>query len=270
MDSLCKAGVVRCTPIILFIVSLVGMMMVFSAGERVEAQVRISATPLSAVLPQAQLQSVQQEVVFASPTPTATETPEQGVSLEVKLDLGTADVRGMPDPDGERLDPIASGTRYVVTGRFYRWLQIRYDKSLTGYGWVFEDLVTMTGSDAIPDVDPYVTPSVTPVGGNIEATRAAVTLTPGAVETLDAQARLIAIPDGLSTEESENAGVLPTFTKPAELAPRDAPLAQQDSVTNAFEETLVRAATGQIPPIAPIVVLAGAGLIGMIISLWRR
>jgi hypothetical protein len=249
---------------------IIGLMI--SHGDPVSAQngIRVSPTPVQVQLPQAPVQPIQQEEVFASETPVPTSTDDPTVMLEVKPDLETADVRGMPEPEGERLDPIKTGAHYPVTGRYYKWIQFRYDKSLSGFGWVFEDLVDITGSNTIPDLDPYSTPTITPIGGNIEETRAAVTLTPGGVETVDAQARLISIPTLAVTGTIENVGPLPTFTMPAELAPRDAPAAVEDSGANTFEETLVRAATGQIPPIVPILVLAGLGLFGMIVSMWRR
>jgi hypothetical protein len=266
-----QKDVVRRVSISFFIMMAIGCWLLFTPDNPVGAQVRISPTPVSASLPQVQpQQSVEQEAVFVSPTPAPTETPEPGVFLEVKADLGTADVRGMPDPEGDALDPIKTGDRFLVTGRYFRWIQFRYDKALSGYGWVFEDLVNLNGTDAIPNIDPYATPSITPVGGNVEETRLAVTLTPGAVETLDAQSRLIVVPSMEATGEVEDVGVLPTYTKPAELAPRDAPAAVQEAATNALEDTLVRAATGQIPPIVPVLMLAGAGMLGMIVSLWRR
>jgi len=237
--------------------------------ESVLAQVRVSATPVSAVLPQAQPQAIQQQAMFASPTPTVTPTEDLSIGFEVKPDLGTADVRAMPDPEGERLDPIKSGTRYIITGRFYKWIRFQYDKALDGSGWVFEDLVDITGTGTIPDIDPYATPSATPAGGNIEETRAAVTLTPGAIDTLDAQARLIAVPTMATTGEVQ-AGVLPTYTRPAEVAPRQTQAAVSSGRPATLQETLARAATGQIPPIVPILVLGAAGLLGMIVSLWRR
>jgi len=271
MKSLCRVHAVKRISIILCIFGTLGCLVFFAPSGQVAAQVRVSATPLSASLPQAQPQAVQQESVFVSPTAAPTETPLPGVFLEVKPDLGEADTRELPDlEDGIKLESIAAGTPYLVTGRYFRWLQFRYDKSGTGYGWVFEDLIDLSGEGSTPEIDPFALPSATPPPGGNEETRVAVTLTPGAVETLDAQARVIVLADMVSTEELENAGVLPTFTKPAELAPRDAPAAQQQSETNAFEETLVRAAAGQIPPLVPILILAAAGMLGMIVSVWRR
>lgn len=237
----------------------------------VAAQVRISPTPVSASLPLPQVQApvVEQEAVFMSPTPSITPTEDLAVSLERNPAVLAWNVYDIPDPDegyGVIIGSLEEGVRYPVVGRYFEWLQFQYEDQLA---WIHGTEVILNNDGLIPEIDPFITPTATSPGADAELTRAAVTLTPGAFETLDAEARVLTLPE-LATEELENGGILPTFTKPAELAPRNAPAALQEAASNAFEETISRAAAGRIPPLAPILVLAAAGFLGMIVSLWRR
>lgn len=269
MTPLFYAGAARRASFLLVFFSAVACVVFFTPQARVVAQVRISPTPVSASLPlpQAQPQAVQQEEVFLSPTPTVTPTEDPSVTLERNPGVLAWNVYNLPDiEDGTLLGSLEEGGRYPVVGRYFEWLQFQYEDTLA---WIHQTEVIVNNDGNIPPVDPYVTPTATSPGADAELTRAAVTLTPGAFETLDAEARLITLPE-LATQELENAGVLPTFTQPAEVAPRNAPAALQEAASNAFEDTISRAAAGRIPPLVPILMLAGAGLLGMLGSLWRR
>jgi hypothetical protein len=268
MTALFHIGAARRVSLLIMI-GAIACLVFFTPQAQVAAQVRISPTPVSASLPlpQAQSQPIQQEEVFMSPTPSATATEDPTVTLERNPGVLAWNVYNLPDPeDGTLLGSLEEGVRYPVTGIYFEWLQFQYEDTLA---WIHQTEVIVNNDGNIPPFDPYITPTPTSPGADAELTRAAVTLTPGAFETLDAEARLITLPE-LATQELENAGVLPTFTKPAEVAPRNAPAALQEAASNAFEETISRAAAGRIPPLVPILMLAGAGLLGMLGSLWRR
>lgn len=269
MTSLFHTGAARrLSPILLMIGAICALVFITPDGP-VAAQVRISPTPVSASLPLPQVQApvVEQEAVFMSPTPSITPTEDLAVTLERNPGVLAWNIYNLPDPeDGTLLGSLEEGVRYPVVGRYFEWVQFQYEDTLA---WIHQTEVVINNDGNIPAVDPYVTPTATSPGADAELTRAAVTLTPGAFETLDAEARILSLQE-LATEELENGGILPTFTKPAELAPRNAPAALQEAASNAFEETISRAAAGRIPPLAPILMLAAAGLLGMIVSIWRR
>src|SRR5689334_17422266 len=104
----------------------------------VMAQVRVSATPVSAVIPT--LTQPPTVLAISTFTPTWTATPEAGVTLEVRADIGgEINVRTLPDPNSEQLGAIKPGVRYPITARYFRWLRFELDGKS---GWVFDELVT--------------------------------------------------------------------------------------------------------------------------------
>jgi uncharacterized protein YraI/beta-lactamase class A len=70
---------------------------------------------------------------------------QTGVTAEA---IGTANLRSIPSTDGELLGAINSGTRYPVVGRseFFPWILIASPETNTVIGWVFADLVTVSGN----------------------------------------------------------------------------------------------------------------------------
>lgn len=219
-----------------------------------------------------------------TPTPTRTATPIGPVQVEA---LEAANVRGDPDPEGALLGQIRPGEFYNVIRQYYRWIEIQFDAAPNRRGWVFEDLVRVIGdAGAIAQVESL---SATVEGApdlNSTSTQAALTQTPGGLLTATAIARTnpvpalavqqfdIDAPDSSApvelTEEAISAA-LPTFTYPPgiiALAPTE-PAAQPDIPTEAVSRA-ARPTDGGIPPLLPIAVLGGLGLLGLMISSVRR
>src|SRR5262249_27404694 len=94
----------------------------------------------------------------STPTATYTATPVGPVLLEA---LTEANVRAKPDPESDLLGTIHTGDVYPVLGRYYRWYQFQYNKSASGTGWVFDDLVKITGDESqILDLSENALPTV--------------------------------------------------------------------------------------------------------------
>lgn len=243
------------------------------------AQSLVTATPVPISLPTQTVPVIEQEI-----TPTFTPTPEiqggatTGVTLEARVDSGAVNVRADPDPDAAILGTISAGTTYPVTGRYFRWLQFRYERSGSGLGWVFDGLVELVGDPAaIPEIDPFAIPTADPLIVNATQTASVITLTPGAPQTL---AAISGTP--LATQESGFPGsggqasdAMPTFTVPPELvgmlppATQNAPL-ENATATPAAVTNTAAASSQRLAPIIPIVILGGLGLLGLGISALRR
>src|SRR5262249_40264488 len=95
-------------------------------------------------------------------TPTRTPTPVQvGLArVQARSQETGANVRALGTTDSTILGKIFRGQFYAVVGRHDKWLLIQYDKSPTALGWVYEDVVDVTGMDSalIPTVDPTEPP----------------------------------------------------------------------------------------------------------------
>jgi len=224
--------------------------------------------PTQAILPT--------EIALDTPTPTWTPTAEGPVLLRLSDNVESANMRLQPDPSGELLGQIEPNTTYVVTGRYFSWYQFVNDRSPTGRAWVFESLVTIIGDVAdIPDVDPFAEPTPDTNIQNITATWEAFAATPGAFETATAESRVILVPTFGVNDSEGNTGRLPTFTPPPELNSISrlepgrvivTPTPVPDLVSDSVEAVL----SGRIAPVVPISLLAGFGLLGLIVSISRR
>src|SRR5664279_5887186 len=116
-----------------------------------------------------------------APTPTRTATP-LGIALLEAKDF--ANVRADPSTDSAQLGTIRAGEKYNVIGRYISWIQFEYQASPTGKGWVFGDLVNLTGNtDNIPNIDPFSQTQVNNVGAGATGTQTILTQTPGGVLT---------------------------------------------------------------------------------------
>ncbi len=246
---------------------------ILSQHVRVETTLQVSATParinLSTPTP-VPTQQVYTETATRTPTPTGL------VVLEANTE---ANVRAQPDPESERLGTIRSGEVYTVLGRYYRWLQFQYDPSPNGKGWVFDELVTLTGdTSSLPDLAEQDIPTIDPTLLGVTETLQVVTLTPGGILTSTANARIIPAPASGGEENNadsiaggNNTVVLPTFTYPADITTPNPGASVQAAPTTAPNPTeLVNTVNSELPPIVPILVLGGLGLLGLIISSLRR
>lgn len=244
-------------------------------------QVAVSATPASIVLP-SPLPLSTQESVNATPTLTRTPTVQGPAMLEP---LTEANVRGQPDPESELLGTIRVGDLYPIIGRYFRWYQFQYPQSPSGTGWVFDELVQIIGDEAsITDLSVEELPTVDVVAQAGTETQAAVTQTPGGVLTQTAQ--VIQLPvqgatvpgvevtPGAVGESAIN--VLPTFTFPPEVAlvPPDTAYSVATGIeltpTPAPANTLLISISDGLPPITPVLLLGGFGLLGLFITSRRK
>jgi hypothetical protein len=267
----------------LIVVSVFVALLLIKASAYVQAdtkqQINISATPASITLPSPLPLTTQQ---VSTPTATYTPTPIGPVLLEAKTE---ANVRAEADPGADLLGTIQAGEVYPVVGRYYRWYQFQYDKSASGTGWVFDELVNITGDESkILDLSDNALPTVDGTTVALTETLQAITQTPGGILTATAASQVIPLPvapgnnPGGASANSALPGevsVLPTFTYPPDvplIAP-DTALKSDPSVfatPTLIPNSLEFSVAEGLPPFVPILVLGGLGLLGLIISSFRR
>lgn len=196
--------------------------------------------------------------------PTLAPTTVAAVVLEAG---DTANVRTQPDTAASQLGTIRNGDLYPVIGRYFEWLQFEYPPSPNGTGWVFGQLVSVTGDlSLVPEVDLAAEPTFDPLAGNATATQNSITQTPGGLLTATAFERFIAGSDGTQVPGQ----ILPTFTYP----PNAALIAPTPDIALSQEQQAPQTASAPtnegIPPILPILLVGGLGLLGLIVSALRR
>src|SRR5690606_21798840 len=120
---------------VILIFTVVGLM------QTAHAQELITSTPVRIQIPDQAAPAVE---IISSPTITRTPTPA-AVMVSAKEGAGEVNVRAEPDVESDRLGSIRAGEFYPVLGRYFRWIQFQYDTSPTGRGWVFDELVDITG-----------------------------------------------------------------------------------------------------------------------------
>lgn len=217
------------------------------------AQARATATPVVAVIitPTAEGQD--------PPTPTSTATlsptPLPAVRLRARSTAGNINVRALPNLESAVLGIIVDATQYEVLRNYYRWYEFRYDASPNGRGWVYGDLVEIIGDRSLIEVIDDA--------AEIESPGQAEDLLAGGAD--DESQRTIAISTVQAgadqSVELAVATVLPTFTRPP---PTPASINDQVQIEAGIQNSLL-----QIPPILPIAVLGGLGLLGLLISAIR-
>lgn len=253
---------------------LAGFVINLNAGS-ISEQVPPSATPVRVSLPTPTI--VPTDGATPTPTQTPTETSEAGaagVLLQALETAGDVNVRIEGDINADRVGSISFGETYRVTGRYFLWYQIVFEASPTGRAFVFSDLVEIVAGDVttLPDL------SIATAGPPVEvvATDEAATGEPaiGIDATDTADARVINPPSGegaIIAPDGEGTiifGALPTFTYPADAASPRATAVSDATVTQgetADSGQQTGSQTG-LAPIAPILVLAGLGLLGLLVS----
>jgi hypothetical protein len=223
-----------------------------------------TATPaplnLSTVAPQEQLPNA---------TPTWTATPEGQVLIEAR---DFANVRAEPDPNAAQLGQIRNGDLYPATGRYFEWIQFQFDENRRA--WVFGQIVDVTGDlNSLPEIGVAAEPTVPVEGAGETQTMAAVTQTPGGVLTATAIARLNLLPGDLPANAGsiDSVGsVLPTFTYPPDMIAIAPTPGGSAIIPTENPAPLIDSESGDLPPIVPILVLGGVGLLGLAISSLRR
>lgn len=251
------------------------MILGLSRIEVTSAQVRVTATPVRAVIPQATV--LPTDIALSTATPTRTPTPEGPVVLRAINSDVPINVRAEPDPNSQLLGQLDPQQTYPVRGFFFSWYQFDFESSPTGRGWVFNSLVEIIGDEALlPEVNPFVEPTVDAAVVAATQTIDAAVNNPDAALTLTADARNIAVPTRIADTGSaeEGDGRLPTFTPPPDFARRPTQTGGAEAIPSPTPDLLTGAistvSNTDIPPIVPIAVLGSLGILGLLISALNR
>ncbi len=265
------------TRVLIFALVLVAMVCLLLPARWVVSQGSITATPVPVSLPSPLPFG---SVVEASPTPAiitsdggaATAPADIGpVMLEA---LSEANIRSQPDPESERLGSIQIGTLYPVLGRYYRWYQFQYDLENGSTGWVYDELVRIVGDEtAITDLAAQEQADTAP---DLDATATVASLqqTPGGIETATASSGSIPLPalPGVGNNSMDASPTPPvtfavraTFTLSAAISvPSSSPIVVAQERGNSTNIVT------SLPPIFPILLLGGFGIIGLLVSSYRK
>jgi len=156
------------------------------------------------------------EYLFQIPTgsiPTVTGTPVGAVAIVKVNEQGFANVRAGPSTIGyEIIGVLVVGQQVPALGRSSGgdWVQISYPGVPGGVGWIWSDLVDISGTLSVVEPPPTPTSNVTP------------TIDP----TLAAQFQIDIAPTRLPTYTAPAAISLPTFTvEERAAAPAGIPMA---------------------------------------------
>lgn len=233
------------------------------------AQARQSPTPIIVNLVTPTPFNAQQAV--ATVTPTFTATAKGPVLLEARESAGNVNIRAEPDPNSERLGSIEFGTQYPVLRQYFSWYELQYDLSPSGRAWVYGELVEIIGDIAEIQIVDSLEVEPTQAPEDLEATETwiAITSAPGGEQTATASARVLSVPTvsdiSIDTDVSE-VTVLPTFTYPPDsiaLAPTESNIISEQAPNN-------NTSVPHTPPILPIILLGGFGIIGLLFNSIRK
>ena len=205
------------------------------------------------------------EAEAAGATPTWTGTPEGQIFIEARE---FANVRAQPDPNAAQLGQIRSGEQYAAVGRYFQWIQFQYPTSPTGLGWVFGELVDVVGGDAtlIPELADPAANAPDEAEFQAAATQAAVTQTPGGVLTATAATRFEALGQSATLDGPQ---ILPTFTYPPGIVFQPTSAVPAPDAT-AAPAPVTAEGQGGLPPLVPIVLVGGLGVLGLLLNSLRR
>ena len=185
-------------------------------------------------------------------TPSFTPSPLPAARLQALDSAGNVNIRALPDIESDLLGTIAHGTLYPALRNYYRWYELRFDQSPNGRAWVYGDLVTIEGDasqiEVIDNLD-----AVLLAGGLADAQSDGAS--PRTIEIATVEA------DAARAVEVVDATALPTFTPPA----TQPPFVDQLEVAEAEEPRLL-----DLPPLVPILALAGLGFAGLLVGFLRR
>ena len=230
-----------------------------------DAQVRWTATPISANLVSPTPLGLQQSAPTLTFTPSA--TPPGPTLLEARESAGNVNVRAAPDPTSERLGSIAFGTSYPVLRQYYLWFELKYEPSPSGRAWVYSELVTVTGDQSAIDVIEDFADIFTPSDGNQDLQSSLE----GNGQTGNEDSRILEVPAtqraGRQRDERSVAIALPTFTYPSDL-PVLAPTGMAEQ-NDGDEGNTTSNGLSEVPPVLPIMILAGFGMVGLLLNAIR-
>lgn len=207
---------------------------------------------------------------LAGPTETRTPTPIGVALLEAKE---FANVRAEPSTEAAQLGTIRIGETYNVIGRYVSWIQFEYQDSPTGRGWVFGELVNLSGNvDNIPEIDPFAgAAALDEVSVGATSTQGILTQTPGGVLTATVAAQQFSVPGAVTATPEGTQAILPTYTYPpgmVAIAPTAG--AAETASSNSPQPVAPNSNSDSVPPLVPIILLGAAGLLGLAISSLRR
>ncbi len=244
--------VVKNVSALILLVSIFGATVMTAA-----AQEAPTSTPLTVQLVTSTPNSAGGDPALLLATATWTPTAAAPVQLE-PLDI--ANVRALPSTDEAQLGVIRSGETYTITGRYENWYQFQYDPAPNRTGWVYGELISVIGdASVIPLIDPYAQPTVSAV---LPTSDSAILPpgTGGVVATASGQ-------DGIGGDN--NAPALPTFTYPPGVT---RPLPTDPGAVSTPESGggTDNSAVSDTPPILPVLVLGGLGILGLAFSSMRR
>ncbi len=109
-------------------------------------------------------------LVLVLPTAWGNTTPQQTPPIIQAEALNpNANVRAEPTIEGEPLGVIQPGELYVVLGKHFEWILIEFSPAPTGWAWVHQSVVSLTGDvGQLPEIDPaslpQTAPTTTPTG----------------------------------------------------------------------------------------------------------
>ena len=217
-------------------------------------------------------------IALESPTPT---TPGELITptfaRELVLIELIADVNARSSPeltDENVLGLVRAGERFNVLGRYFNWIQFQYDLSPDKRAWIYQDLVQIIGdATQIKEIDPFVEPTLDPLIAGATQTRDAILQDPNGLLTVTALERVIQLPNeplssrgGVIAVDVDGGTVLPTYTYPAGIS-REllTPIGQAGlNLPNSTNQS--NNEDSAIPPIVPILVLLGFGVLGLVVT----
>lgn len=249
-----------------YILHLIHLVVLFLSVATVDAQVRISDTPVPITLPQATATAT--PILRLTPTPTFTPTPEPiSVVLEAAVPASETLVLDFPET-GNYIGFLEPGEQYAVIGQYFSWILFEFPDTPDGRGWIFIPTIRFIGdATTIPFVDPNL-PSEDDPNAQSTLTAIAQLQTPGVAESATANARIVSIAT-LSIENQNNPNNdRATFTPPAEIILRVPTINPEEETP---DNQLTRLPDDvSIPPLVPILLLAMGGALGLFISALRR
>ncbi|MCY4537764.1 MAG: SH3 domain-containing protein [Chloroflexi bacterium] len=232
----------------------------------VGAQAQRTSTPITVRLVTATPPGVEPFPPTVTSLPTATSPGP--TFLQAPETAGNINVRAGPDLESEVLGTISFGAIYPALRRYFQWYELRYEPSPSGRAWVYGELVEVTGDlDNIQVVDDFADISIVPDGNsNLEADDGGAAAVAGG----DSRVLVISTEDGAARRSvtERRASPLPTFTRPPDL-PSTIPTGDIDQPTH-DEAGINSDRRSEFPPFFPIVMLAGFGLVGLLINLIRH
>ncbi len=250
-----------------FLGSTVAIWLLVAPNVEVGAQAQRTATPVVVRLVTA---SAPESQAF-SPTVTSlpTATLPGPTFLQAPATAGNINVRAAPDLESEVLGTISFGALYPALRRYFQWYELRYEPSPNGRAWVYGELVDVTGDlSNIQVVDNFADISVIPVADNSLETGGGEAVAAAA----DDESRVLVISTEAGAARRADAGrrasPLPTFTRPPDL-PAIMPTGSAGQPTEDENRADPEGRSG-IPPLLPILMLAGFGAVGLLINMIRQ